>query len=193
MAGHLRPPAIFMIQNTKARFLVATAGTTALLFPLKSFAFVPLICDLCTVGVVAGLAVSRYLGVDDSVVGVWIGAVVVALIAMTNAALEKKNVRFRFRDELIALSYVVFTAISLYYANVVGLPRNTFFGSSGIWADKIVVSSLVGAAVLVAASKTYQWLKAKNGGKAHFPFEKVALPLFALAVASAAFHFGTLK
>lgn len=161
--------------------------------PALSHAFVPLVCDLCTLGVVAGLAVSRYLGVDDSVVGVWVGAMVVALIAMTNAYLEKKSIRFRFRDTLIALSYVVFSAISLYYANVIGLRRNTFAYSDEIWADKVLVSSIVGALVLIAASKTYQWLKAKNGGHAHFPFEKVAIPLVSLALTSGVFYFVTQK
>lgn len=179
----------------------AALALALLALPAKSFALVPLICDLCTVGVVAGLAVSRYLGVDDSVVGVWIGAVVVALIAMTNAYLENKNVRFKFRDTVIALSYVGFTGASLYWAGVIGLPRNVFFGIPQnlagfvptIVADKILVSSAVGAIVLVASSKFYQFLKAKNGGKAHFPFEKVFIPLASLVATSAAFYFVTLK
>lgn len=182
-----------MSKNNKSRALLGAIMASALLFPAKSFAFVPLICDLCTIGVVAGLAISRYLGVDDSVVGVWIGAVLVALVVMTNAVLEKKNVRFRFRDEIIALSYVVFTAVSFYFAGVIGIAKNTFFGSDSIFADKVLISSVVGAAVLVAASKAYQWLKAKNGGRAHFPFEKVALPVGALAATSFVFHFATLK
>lgn len=184
--------------------VIAAKAALALAFlaiPAKSFAFVPLVCDLCTVGVVAGLAVSRYLGVDDSVVGVWIGAVVVALIAMTNAYLENKNVRFKFRDTLIALSYAGFTGASLYLAGVIGLPRNVFFKISqnfaefvpSIVADKILLSSVAGAIVLVAASKFYQFLKAKNGGKAHFPFEKVFIPLASLAATSAVFYFVTLK
>ena len=93
-----------MNQKNIAVSVKAALALALIAIPAKSFAFVPLICDLCTVGVVAGLAVSRYLGVDDSVVGVWIGAVVVALIAMTNAYLEKKNVRFKFRGTVIALA-----------------------------------------------------------------------------------------
>lgn len=181
--------------NQKNAVITAKAALAIALIaiPAKSFAFVPLICDLCTVGVVAGLAVSRYLGVDDSVVGVWIGAVVVALIAMTNAYLENKNVRFKFRDTVIALSYVGFTGASLYVAGVIGLPRNVFFKIPSIFADKILLSSVAGAIVLVAASKFYQFLKAKNGGKAHFPFEKVFIPLASLAVTSVVFYFVTLK
>lgn len=189
------------MHTKKAAVSAKAALALALLaIPAKSFAFVPLICDLCTVGVVAGLAVSRYLGVDDSVVGVWIGAVVVALIVMTNAYLEKKNIRFKFRDSAIALSYVGFTGASLYLANVIGLPRNVFKLPQAvagfvppIVADKIVVSSVVGGIMLIVGSKAYQNMKAANGGKAHFPFEKVFIPLASLAATSIVFYFVTLK
>lgn len=189
-----------MNQKNIAVSAKAALALALLAIPAKSFALVPLICDLCTLGVVAGLAISRYLGVDDSVVGVWIGAVVVALIVMTNAYLEKKNVRFKFRDTVIALSYVGFTSASLYLAGVVGLPRNVFKLPQAvagfvppIVGDKIIVSSVVGGIMLVVGSKFYQFLKAKNGGKAHFPFEKVFVPLATLALTSAMFYFVTLK
>ncbi len=165
----------------------------AIFIPGTSFAFVPLICDLCTIGVVAGLSISRYLWVDDSVVGVWIGATIVALIAMTNAYLEKKNVRFRFRDTLIALSYIVFSGISLFYAGVIGIYQNTFFYASSLFADKIVVSSLFGGVALIASSWFYQVLKARNNNRAHFPFEKVAIPLLVLAIVSTVFYFITAR
>lgn len=182
-----------MSRSVFFRSLRVLVAFVALAVPVKSFAFVPFICDLCTVGVVAGLAISRYLGVDDSVVGVWVGAVIVALTAMTNAYLENKNVRFKFRDELIAASYVGFSAVSLYLAGVIGLPRNTFWGFQSIVADKILVSSVVGGIVLIASSLLYQKLKAMNGGHAHFPFEKVAIPLASLAATSGIFYFVTLK
>jgi hypothetical protein len=172
---------------------IFTLLSFGLLIPGTSFAFVPLVCDLCTLGVIAGLSISRYLGVDDSVIGVWVGACIVALIIMTNAYLEKKNIKFRFRDIIIAFSYIVFSGISLYYANVIGLYRNTFFHSTSLFADKILISSIVGGSVLALSSVIYQVLKARNNGRAHFPFEKVVIPLLALAVTSTLFYFITLK
>jgi hypothetical protein len=182
-----------MMHSISKKAFAILVGTSLFSIPAVSHAIVPLVCDLCTIGVVAGLAVSRYLGVDDSVIGVWIGAMIVALVIMTNAYLDKKKIQFKFRDTVIALSYVIFSGASLYYAGVIGMYRNTFFGSASIFADKILISSLVGAAILVASSLSYQWLKAKNGGKAHFPFEKVALPLTALILTSGAFYLITMK
>lgn len=104
--------------------------TFSLLIPLcftkYSFLFLPLlllapsnsvcVCSACVWSCTLEWlqdSISRYLWVDDSVVGVWVGACIVALIIMTNAYLEKKNIRFRFRDTIIALSYVIFSCVSL--------------------------------------------------------------------------------
>lgn len=87
-----------------------------LLVPSSSFAFIPLICDLCTVGVVAGLGISRYFGIDDTVSGVWVGAMIVALISGIIQYCNKKQWNFRFRDPIIAFSTIGFSVASLYAA-----------------------------------------------------------------------------
>ena len=48
----------------------------------------------------------------------------------------------------------------------------------------LTFSVILGAIILVVSSMFYQWMKAKNGGHAHFPFEKVVLPVLALALLS---------
>lgn len=178
------------------KYLPIFFGGLIFMIPNISFAFIPLICDLCVIGVVAGLGISRQLGLDDSVVGVWIGACLVVLITMTNTFLEKRNWKFRFRDSLVAATYIIFMAISFKYFNVigsVGMNPHTFFNTTSILADKIVVSSAVGALVLLGSTMLYQWLKAKNNGKAHFPFEKVILPIAMLSITSTIFHFLTAR
>lgn len=161
--------------------------------PISSFAFVPLICDLCTVGVIAGLSISRYLWVDDSVIGVWVGACIVTLIVMTNTYLEKKKIRFFLRNIIISLTYIGFSFVSLYYADVIGIHRNTFLYSTSIFLDKILVSSIIGGVVLMTSSIVYQFLKSQNNNRAHFPFEKVAIPLISLIITSVIFYIITLR
>ncbi len=162
-------------------------------FPSSTFAFVPLICDLCTVGVIAGLAVSRYFGIDDTVTGVWIGACLVALIAMTVAFLERKNIRYPLRNTSIALMYIGFMYASFWYMGVIGMYGNTLFGIKSIFADKIVVSSIVGGLVLSASSLGYQAMKRRNNGHAYFPFQKVVMPIVFLILTSVVFYFVTHK
>jgi hypothetical protein len=38
-------------------------------------------------------------------------------------------------------------------------------------------SSLLGMLIYIGSQKLYQRMKAGNGGHAHFPFEKVVLPI----------------
>ncbi|MFR8207174.1 MAG: hypothetical protein ACLU99_13400 [Alphaproteobacteria bacterium] len=45
-------------------------------------------------------------------------------------------------------------------------------------------SVLAGAAVYVCSQKLYARMKARNNNHAHFPFEKVVLPLAMLVVGS---------
>jgi hypothetical protein len=57
------------------------------------------------------------------------------------------------------------------------------------YLDPFLFSTLVGAFVMYYTSELYQWMKAKNGGHAHFPFEKVAVPVLALALLSVYFNY----
>ena len=53
-----------------------------------------------------------------------------------------------------------------------------------IYIDPILFGTLVGMILFILVEKLYEWMKAKNGGHAHFPFERVVLPVVALALAS---------
>ena len=66
-----------------------------------------------------------------------------------------------------------------YHAEVIGI----------LYLDPFLFSVLVGAALLIFSSDFYQWMKAKNNGHAHFPFEKVFVPVFALLLASLYFNY----
>ena len=57
------------------------------------------------------------------------------------------------------------------------------------YIDALLFSTVLGALTFIYVSKFYQWMKAKNGGHAHFPFEKVVLPVAALALLSVYFNY----
>ena len=57
------------------------------------------------------------------------------------------------------------------------------------YMDPLLFSTILGALTFIYVSKFYQWMKAKNGGHAHFPFEKVVLPVLALALLSVYFNY----
>lgn len=141
-------------------------------------------CAVCTVAVGASLEIARSLGVDDGVVGVWAGAFLVLLGYWTIKWFDKKNWNFKWRNPIILITSVAmigFMYISQmqYHAEVIGI----------FYLDPFLFSVLIGALVMILASDFYQWMKARNGGHAHFPFEKVVVPVAALLIASLYFNY----
>ncbi|MBR1649313.1 MAG: hypothetical protein IJ689_06945 [Alphaproteobacteria bacterium] len=141
-------------------------------------------CAVCTVAVAASLEIAHYLGVDDSVVGVWAGAFLALLGYWMIVWFDKKNWRFAGRDFwLIVLSVAM---IGFMYINKLEYsPRPILI----FFMDPFLFSVILGAVVLILANHFYQWMKQKNGGHAHFPFEKVAVPVLSLICLSVYFYY----
>ncbi|MDP3917891.1 MAG: hypothetical protein Q8Q30_01815, partial [Candidatus Woesebacteria bacterium] len=49
------------------------------------------VCPVCTVAVAGGLGLSRYFGIDDSIIGIWSGGLMVSLTLWTIDWLSRKN------------------------------------------------------------------------------------------------------
>ena len=60
-------------------------------------------CAVCTVAVGASLEIAHRLGVDDSVVGVWAGAMLVIVGYWTIRWFDKKGWNFKGRDWLLII------------------------------------------------------------------------------------------
>ncbi|KKU63742.1 MAG: hypothetical protein UX88_C0023G0019 [Candidatus Woesebacteria bacterium GW2011_GWC2_47_16] len=71
------------------KLLVFLSPIIFLLSPKTALA----VCPVCTVAVGAGLGVSRWLGIDDSVSGIWVGGLVVSLSFWFADWLTKKNLK----------------------------------------------------------------------------------------------------
>ena len=141
-------------------------------------------CAVCTVAVAASLEIAHYLGVDDSVVGVWSGAFLALLGYWMIVWFEHKKWRFAGRDFLLitlSVAMIGFMYVSKLEYNP--QPILVFF------LDPFLFSVILGALTLILSNHFYQWMKKKNGGHAHFPFEKVAVPVVALALLSLLFYY----
>ena len=141
-------------------------------------------CAVCTVAVGASLEIARKLGVDDSVVGVWAGAFLTLLGFWLIKWFDKKGWNFKGRDFwLIAISVAMIGFVYISEIEYQAKPILIFY------LDPFLFSVIVGMLVLIGSSEFYQWMKAHNGGHAHFPFEKVVVPLVALMLASLYFYY----
>jgi hypothetical protein len=143
------------------------------------------VCPVCVVAIGAGLGLSRWFGIDDVVSSVWIGAFLIAIISWTLSFMKKRKWDFQDDGIVITLAYILLTFIPLYYAGIVGHPKNQIWG-----IDKIIFGSTIGAAVLFLGHWLHNYLKKINiplgaqAGKSFFPYQRVAIPVIALILTS---------
>lgn len=153
-----------------------------LLSPVSAFA----ICPICTIAVGAGIGLSRWLGIDDAITGLWIGGLIVSLIIWTITWCQKKKIHFTGLNLIIIVGYYALVLLPLRYHGLIGHPFNVLWG-----IDKILLGTALGSIVFLAGSLFYFFCKKKNRGKAHFPFEKVVMPIAPLILLSIIFYFIT--
>lgn len=136
-------------------------------------------CPLCTAAVGAGVAVSRFYGVDDTIVGVWIGAFVVSTALWFGKAFKKEYLPHQ--TLLLQAFALIATVVPFYFAGIIGHPDYTFWGVDKLLAGIITGGIMTNAAMLASAA-----IK-KSKGKVVFPFQTIALIMAALTISSAVF------
>jgi hypothetical protein len=158
-----------------------------LLVPPTAYA----VCPVCTVAVVSGLGLSRWLGIDDSISGVWAGGLMISLTFWTVEWLGKKSfswlkkVSNNLRYLSIFLFWILFTYLPLWLGGIIGHPFNRIFG-----VDKLLFGSIVG----ISAFFLGVWLDKKErevAGKILFNFQRVIFPVSALVIVSLVMYFLT--
>lgn len=167
----------------KKYFFLTIPALSLIALPAKA------VCPVCVVAVGAGLGLSEYLGIDDSIAGVWIGGLIVGLIAWTINWFNKKDYKFGnkdVRDILTTIIYYTMVIWPLLSKDFIGNQGNKLFG-----IDKLALGITAGSIVFLGANLWYNNIKKKNGGHAWFPFQKVAWPIGALIISSVIFYFLT--
>ena len=139
------------------------------------------ICPVCTVAVTAGVTLSKYIGVDDSITGVWLGALLANTVIYFNAFL-KQRLRLYHKAIRSILSIILIYGSSLatlYWTNFIGNPLNKLFG-----VDKLILGIVTGTVVFISSVKIHFILKRKNNNHVYFPFQKVVIPVLSLIAVS---------
>lgn len=153
---------------------------TALLCTMPISAFANPACPVCTIAIGAALPIAKRMGVPDMVAGIWVGAFLAILGYWIIKFFEKRNWNFTGRNTLI-LTLSVASIGFIYFGQVTYNPC-TYFGFLKI--DAILFGTIIGAILFIVTEKLYDFMKARNNNHAHFPFEKVVLPIVALTIAS---------
>src|SRR3989338_3256958 len=135
-------------------------------------------CPLCTAATIVGVGVTISLGWDDSIVGVFVGAMIVSSALWVNNIFKKRNMggnTFLRMGSITAVTFVL-TVLSFYYAGIFG-PANTYriFGM-----ERILFGSLSGGVISFAAFFASDEIKKRNEGKILFSYQTMILTFGAL-------------
>ncbi len=137
-------------------------------------------CPVCTIAIGASLEIARQMGVPDSVVGLWAGALLALLGYWAIKFCDNRGWNWRGRNPMLIILSVAM--IGFVYMGRVKYNPQLICGTFSM--DPVLFGTICGAVLFIVVEKLYDWMKARNGGHAHFPFEKVVLPLVALGLAS---------
>lgn len=141
------------------------------------------VCPLCAIAVGAGVGFSKWLGIDDSITGIWMGALMMSLVLWTINFLNKHTIRFMFRKLLVIAVYYAPLIWYLYYKDFIGHPENKLWGM-----DKLLLGMTLGSILFIISICSYQAIKERNNGHAWFPFQKIVMPVATLLIASGIFY-----
>jgi len=131
-------------------------------------------CPLCVAGAGVGLTLTRWIGVDDSITGVWLAAFLGATAFWTYSALNKKlKIKENLKVMLKPIIYVLFfilTIWSFYKFNLV-VKHGDIFG-----IHKLTFGMIVGAIVFYLVDIFDDFLIKRNG-KVFFPYQRIIMSL----------------
>ena len=166
------------------KILLNTLSLFAMLFvPMK----VEAVCPVCTIAVGAGLGFSRWLGIDDSVTGIWIGGLILSSGLWLADWIIKRGWKIPFINIISILTIFIFVIPPLYWANMIGLAGNTLWG-----IDKVIIGTLIGSCVFLIGAWLDLLLRNIHNGKIYFYYQKVIIPLLLLSMASFTFYLITI-
>lgn len=153
-----------------------------LLLPVVSKVYA--ICPVCTIAAGAGLGISRYLGIDDAIIGIWLGGLILSGGMWASSVLKDRHIKLPYLAVWMVLLFYLFTIIPLYFTNMIGIPGNTQFG-----IDKVIFGIGVGSICFLFGALADIVLRAMNDCKVNFYYQKVILPISFLLIATGVVYF----
>lgn len=158
---------------------------TSFAFLLAFLAMAPqaqAVCPICTIAVGAGLGFSRYLGIDDTVTGLWVGALILSSAFWTASWLKSKSWRIPYKTASSVIFFYLLVIPPLYWMGMIGHPENTMLG-----IDKILLGTAVGSIVFILGVLLDKYLRTLNEGKVFIYFQRVICPVLLLSIFSVIF------
>lgn len=150
-------------------------------------------CPLCTAAAGVGIGVARWLGVDDSIVGLFLGAFIVSMGLWFNNILKKIKVNIPFQGFLIVFASFLLTIIPLYLTGIVrnfaivkSLPELSMLGLGVFGIDKLLLGTVIGIIAISSSFSLSDYIKKRNG-KVLVPYQGILFMIATLFILSEVF------
>lgn len=148
-------------------------------------------CPLCVGGAAIGLSVARFVGIDDAITGVWLGALLGALSFWSEVPLGKK-IKSSFLRPGLYLAIFGLTIWSFYAFNDYAIERLRFYllnqHAGTILGLPKLVFGLVSGGVLFYLIDALDNTLIKKNGKVFFPYQRIVVSLGAMIILSLVFY-----
>jgi len=141
------------------------------------------VCPICTVAVGAGLGISRWLGIDDSITGIWIGGLILSSGLWLADWIDKKGWKVPYKEAFSVGLFFLFVIPPLYWSKMIGLAGNTLWG-----VDKVLLGTTTGSIIFLFGVWLDEWLRTINKDKVYIYYQKVIIPVFLLSLVSFIFY-----
>ncbi len=140
-------------------------------------------CPVCTIGVVVGLGLSRWLKISDLISGLWIGALILVLTLWSLKYLAEKmnfSAKAKFGWGILILVFIwAIIYIPMYYTGIIDRTCLTVLG-----IDYLTFSGILGIIVSGFSIFLDKIARKYHKGKAFFYYQSVILPLGLLVITS---------
>jgi len=137
-------------------------------------------CPLCVAGAGAGLSLSRILGIDDTITGVWMGAFLGATAFWIGNSIKKTY----FPMQKLAIYLLIFftTVFSFYRFGLINEHNGLILN-----LPKLTLGILVGGVLFYLVDIFNSYLKTRNG-KVLFPYQSIVVSLGSMVIVSLGFY-----
>lgn len=151
-------------------------------------------CPLCTAGAAAGIGFAKAYGVDDSISGLLIGALIASSGLWVNNILKKRKINIPLQAGLLITIMFLLFAVPFYYKGLItnfemvrSMPEHHSMLGMGIYGiDKLLFGMIVGTILLTVVFGISDHVKLKRG-KRLFMFQGLVFMVIALAIFSLIF------
>jgi len=159
----------------RGRFIFLWGLISVLFFlPIRILAF----CPMCVIATGTFLGIFRWLGVDDTIIGLWLGGFLLSSSIVFNKFLIKKWKAGKFRLLFIVFVFYGLIVLSLYKFGGLS-PYNKIFG-----VYKIFFGMIIGSLLLLFSPYLDKFLRKHNQGKILVSHQKMIIAVGLLIIFS---------